>query len=268
MMKTANQIHLQDVQAVYSGFERNLWELIMGEQIHIGGFQSSVDLAGRAGVGPGMSGVDFCCCTGAGMRFLTRFRNVDKVVGVDATPQMVELGRERCAAEGGGERIRFLLADVCESGLPSASADFIWGEDAWCYVEEKNTLISEAARIVKAGGIIAFTDWMEGPEPLSDEEAARFLAFMKFPGLAGLDDYRQFLKGHGCEVLVAENTGRYAPCIDLYLTMLDKQLTYDALKIVGFDMAVMSELGGEMEFIQQLAHAGKLMQGLIIARKQ
>jgi len=267
-MKKSGHIHLQDVQEVYSGFEGKLWELIMGEQIHIGGFQSSMDLAGQAGVGPGMTGADFCCCTGAGMRFLTRFRDVDHVIGIDATPRMVELGRERCAAEGLGERVEFVLADVCASGLPSASADFIWGEDAWCYVEDKKTLISEAARIVKTGGLVAFTDWMEGPEPLSDEEAARFLAFMKFPSLAEPDDYRRFLEANGCEILVAENTGRYAPCIDLYLSMLDKQLTCDALKIVGFDMAVLEALGGEMKFTQQLAHAGKLMQGLIVARKK
>ena len=29
---------LAEVQAVYSGPEGNLWELIMGEQIHVGGF--------------------------------------------------------------------------------------------------------------------------------------------------------------------------------------------------------------------------------------
>ena len=267
-MKKAAHIHLQDVQSVYSGFEGRLWELIMGEQIHIGGFQSSMDLAGRAGVGPGMTGVDFCCCTGAGMRFLTRFRHVDSAVGVDATPRMVELGRERCAAEGSGDRIKFVLADVCASGLPSESADFVWGEDAWCYVEDKERLISEAARIVKPGGLVAFTDWLEGPERLGDEEAARFLAFMKFPSLASPDDYRRFLEANGCEVLAAENTGRYAPCIDLYLDMLDRQLTYDALKTVGFDMAVMGALGGEMKFVQQLAHEGKLMQGLLVARKK
>ena len=266
-MKTAAQIHLQDVQSVYSGMEGELWELIMGEQIHIGGLQSSMDLADRAGLGAGMNGVDFCCCTGAGMRFLTRFRNVDFVTGVDATPKMVELGHERSSREGLGERTRFLLADVCESKLPSSSADFIWGEDAWCYVEDKTRLIAEASRIVKSGGQIAFTDWLEGPVPPSDEEAARFLSFMKFPSLASLEDYRQALESQQCEVLDAHDTGRFAPCIDLYLTMLDKQLTYDALKIVGFDMSVMQALGGEMKFVQQLAHEGKIIQGLMIARK-
>ena len=30
----------------------------------------------------------------------------------------------------GGKQISFTLANVCASGLPDASADFVWGEDA------------------------------------------------------------------------------------------------------------------------------------------
>jgi len=57
-MKTTGNVGLKEVQAVYSGPEGELWEMIMGEQIHIGGFASSMDLAEKAGVGPGMKGVD------------------------------------------------------------------------------------------------------------------------------------------------------------------------------------------------------------------
>jgi len=53
---------LEHVQAVYSGAEGDLWELIMGQQIHIGGLRSSMDLADRAGIAGGSSGVDLCCC--------------------------------------------------------------------------------------------------------------------------------------------------------------------------------------------------------------
>ena len=38
-------IGLKEVQDVYSGPEGMLWELMMGEQIYIGGFASSMDLA-------------------------------------------------------------------------------------------------------------------------------------------------------------------------------------------------------------------------------
>ncbi len=99
-MKTMDNIGLKEVQAVYSGPEGQLWELIMGEQIHIGGFASSMDLAEKANIDSGMKGVDLCCCNGAGMRFLVRFQNVAQMHGVDATGTVIEQGRrlQRIAA--------------------------------------------------------------------------------------------------------------------------------------------------------------------------
>lgn len=266
-MKKLEGISLKNVQAVYGGAEGVLWELIMGEQIHIGGFKSSMDLADKAGIKSGTTGVDFCCCTGAGMRFLVRFKGVSSMTGVDATETEVKKGIQRCKEEGSDKKIKFVLADVCNSGLPDKSADFIWGEDAWCYVEDKPKMISEAARIVKEGGIIAFTDWVEGETPMTDAEAKRFLAFMKFPNILSIPEYKKLLEQNGCKILHAENTKRFAPCIDLYLQMLDMQQTYDALRIIGFDMTLMGALAGEMVFAQELAHKGKLIQGLFVARK-
>ena len=267
-MKTMDNIGLPEVQAVYSGPEGQLWELIMGEQIHIGGFTSSMDLAEKAGIGSGMKGVDLCCCNGAGMRFLVRFRDVARMMGVDATEKVVEQGRSRCEQEGLSDKIEFTLADVCDSGLADESADFIWGEDAWCYVVDKKKLISEAARIVKPGGTIAFTDWIEGKTGLSDTEAERFLTFMKFPNVQNLQGYSDLLTAGNCEVIAAEDTGRFAPFVDLYLNMLNMQLTYDALKIIGFNSELMQAMGAEMVFMQELAHAGKIAQGLFIARRK
>jgi ubiquinone/menaquinone biosynthesis C-methylase UbiE len=267
-MKAIKNIGLEDVQAVYSGPEGDLWELVMGEQIHIGGFHSSMDLAKRAGIGAGMRGIDLCCCNGAGMRFLVKYRGAESMQGVDATSKVVERGRERCQALGLDKKISFTLANVCASELPAASADFVWGEDAWCYVVDKAKLIAEAARLVKPGGVIAFTDWIEGRAGLSQPEAERLLTFMKFPNIQDLKGYQDLLAANGCQVQVAEDTGRFAPYVDLYLDMLNKQFTYDALRIIGFDLGLMQALGGEMVFMQQLAHAGKIAQGIFIARNK
>ena len=266
-MKTTNGIGLSDVQAVYNGPEGDLWELVMGHQIHIGGFKSSMDLAERAGIRPGSTGVDLCCCNGAGMRFLLRFRGVNYMTGVDSTRTVVERGKQRCAAEGFAGKSTYLLSDVCGTGLPAASADFVWGEDAWCYVVDKPALIAEASRLTKPGGTIAFTDWVEGSAPLTSEEAERFLKFMKFPNIQDITGYIELLKANGCDVEIAEDTGRFAPCVDLYLQMLDMQLTSDALRIIGWDTDLMQAMAGEMAFMQQLAHAGKIVQGLFVAKR-
>jgi SAM-dependent methyltransferase len=266
-MEPSKRIGLNDVQAVYSGPEGDLWELVMGQQIHIGGLQSSMALAEKAGIRAGMSGVDLCCCNGAGMRFLVRFRGVAKMQGVDATEKVVERGRARCQAEGSSDRIAFTLADVCDTGLPTAGVDFAWGEDAWCYVVDKPRLVAEAARLVKPGGLIAFTDWVEGPA-LSVAEGERFRTFMKFPNTLSIDGYAKLLAANGCEVLAGEDTGQFPAHVDLYLNMLNMQLTYDALQIIGFDMPLMEAMGGEMNFMRELAHAGKIVQGRFVARKK
>jgi len=267
-MKSTTGIGLKNVQGVYGGPEGDLWELVMGEQIHIGGFASSMALAERAGIGQGMKGVDLCCCTGAGMRFLVRFRKVAAMTGVDATEHVVARGRTRCAEEGLADRIRFVLADVCDSRLPAGEADFVWGEDAWCYVEDKAKLVAEAARLVRRGGTIAFTDWVEGRTAMTAAEADRYLKFMKFPSVLSLADYRKMLEANGCEVKVAEDTGRFPAHVDLYLNMLNMQLTYDALKIIGFDTQLMGAMAQEMVFMQGLAHAGKIAQGCLVAARK
>lgn len=267
-MKRIENIGLSNVKDVYSGPEGQLWELIMGQQIHIGGFASSMDLSKKAGLAEGMKGVDLCCCNGAGMRFLVRFCRVASMTGVDATETVINQCKERCQQESLPGTVSCVLADACDTGLEAASFDFVWGEDAWCYVEDKDALIREAARLVKPGGVVAFTDWVEGPAEMTDAEAERFLTFMKFPNVQDIDGYKQLLSANGCEIEHAEDTGRYAPCVDLYLDMVSKQLTYDVLKILNFDMAMMEAIAGEMTFMQSLARSGKVIQGLFVARKK
>ena len=267
-MTHASEVGLDDVREVYSGPEGDLWELIMGHQIHIGGLTSSTDLVEKAAIEPGTRGVDFCCCNGAGMRFLLRFREVAYMTGVDATETVIERGRQRCAEEGLSNRVEFVNADVCDSGLPDDSADFVWGEDAWCYVVDKPKLIAEANRIVRPGGVVAFTDWITGSTRMQEDEGKRFGTFMKFPNIQGLEGYCDLLEQNDMEIVAAEDTGRFAPYMDLYLNMLTMQLTYDALRIINFDEKLWKAMGEEMAFMRDLAHDGKIAQGLFIARKK
>jgi SAM-dependent methyltransferase len=260
-------VKLADVQAEYSGTEGDISHLIMGELMHVGGLRSTLALAARAGIGPATSGVDLCCYTGGGMRALVRFCSVARMVGVDATARVVERGREICASEGLDDRISFVLGDACKTGLISQSADFVWGEDAWCYVERKEALIVEAARLLPPGGTIAFTDWVEGPTGLSPSEAERVLRHMRFPSILAVSDYRDLLVGAGFRIEAAEDTGRFAPHFELYRDIVTLQMTYDALKAAGFDSGRMEALEREREFIREVAHQAKLIQGMFVARR-
>jgi sarcosine/dimethylglycine N-methyltransferase len=150
IVQTLSGVGLADVKAVYDGAEGDLWELVMGEQIHMGGLSASL----IAAVAEPKTNT---CPTGSSSS--------------TATLQTTE--------------------------LPDESADFVWGEDARCYVDDKAQLIAEAVCIVRPGGTIAFSDWLAGPEAMSPQEAERFLRFMKFPNVLEVDEYRGLLEECG-----------------------------------------------------------------------
>lgn len=266
-MKSINGVGLAEVTSLYGSVQADFMQLIFGQQIHIGGMKASLELAELAGIGAGLNGIDLCCCNGAGMRFLVRSRKVASMVGVDATEAVVERGRRLTREEGLDDRIRFVLADACESGLPSASADFVWSEDAWCYVADKKRLIEEAVRMVRPRGVIAFTDWVEGPG-LTDSDAQRFLGMMTFANVEDIAGYVSLLSGNGCEVRVAKDTGRFPSYIDLYLNMMEMQLTYDVLRTVAFRAELMQTLTDGFRFLGQLARAGKIAQARFVALRE
>ena len=164
----------------------------------------------------GRKGLTSAADNGAGMRFLLHFLKVAHMTGVDATPAVLAQALANGAPTKGSDSAwPFSRENACATGLPSIRFDFVWGEDAWCYVENKASLIAEAVRLVKRNGRIAFTDWMEGPTRLTASEACRYLGFMKFPNVLTLAEYRSLLESNGCSVQVAHDTGRFAGCMPL-----------------------------------------------------
>ncbi|CAL1133195.1 unnamed protein product [Cladocopium goreaui] len=277
-MKILAEQDAADADAVakcYRGPDQSVWELVMGKQIDIGGASSTLELAHRAQVGPGMKGVELNSNNGGGMRALVRLASVDSMIGVELTKSVVETGRKRTEEEGLSDKIKFInknslvngLPDPCPDWLPGdASADFVYSKDAWCYMPDKQQIIDQAARIVKPGGKVMFTDWIEG-EGLSDPEAQRFLSLMTFPAIPTVEEYAQMLKKAGFEVEIAENSGRYSPAMDSYVHMLKRQAVYDAKKLLGWDEEAYDKLISDFEFMANLAQEGKIIQGMFVGRK-
>jgi len=202
------------------------------------------------------------------MRALVRFRNVASMLGVDLTPQNVERGLHKLREEGLADRVRIITGDARATGLPSASADFVWGEDAWCYVPDKERLIAEAVRIVRPGGTIAFTDWVEGPAELGEKEAQQTLGLMNFQNVQDIAGYKRMLEVNGCELRAGEDTGRLAPFFDLALTMIETQFTYDVLATMQFRTDVLKVVTQNLRFLGEMARSRKMIQAHFIAQRR
>ena len=256
-----------DVRDAYDGVEGRLYELMMGELLHLGGLTSSLELVERAGIAKGSRGVDLCCGNGASMRMLVQLAEVASMIGVELSEKQVERTMSRTRRAGLEDRIHVVHGDACETGLPDGQADFAWSEDAWCYVPAKARLISEAVRITRPGGMVAFTDWTLGETPLSDSERDSFFAIMKFPGLWNADVYRSALEDEGCEIVELCDTARFAPCFELYGDMFNLQFGWDVLQISGANRSFLDVLSEQLAFIRDLGRAGKVCQTRIVARR-
>ena len=96
-------------------------------------------------------GIDLGCGTGLGAAAFAK--NVDRFIGIDLSPGMIEKARaSNLYAE-------LEVADMVSglAGKPDASADFVLAADAMVYVADIAPVLHEARRVLAPGGLIAFT---------------------------------------------------------------------------------------------------------------
>jgi ubiquinone/menaquinone biosynthesis C-methylase UbiE len=107
-------------------------------------------------LGPFESGLDVCCGTGAAMAML-RPHCSERVVGIDFSQGMLEVGRQRIAEAPGSARLEFVCGDVL--AMPFASAfDIAVSFGAFGHILRKDepVLVREIARVLKPGGRFVF----------------------------------------------------------------------------------------------------------------
>jgi predicted TPR repeat methyltransferase len=96
-------------------------------------------------------GIDLGCGTGLGAAAFAN--NVDRFIGIDLSPGMIEQAR------ASGLYAELEVADMAAglAGKPDGSADFILAADAMVYVADIVPVLREAHRVLAPGGLLAFT---------------------------------------------------------------------------------------------------------------
>ena len=85
---------IDDVNEIYSGPVGLLWEMLMGEQIHVGGEQETEVLAQKAGITNNDVILDICSALGGPARYLAKHYGCS-IVGLDATQKMIDEANKR-----------------------------------------------------------------------------------------------------------------------------------------------------------------------------
>ena len=256
-----------DVSAVYAGPGGKLWEMLMGEQIHVGGPEQTDILAKKINLDEMSENtiiLDICSALGGPARHLAEKYGVF-VVGLDITKEMLDEAQKRTEGHPYQDKIEYRLGSGLDIPAKAVEFDVVWGQDAWCYIRDKPRLMQEVSRVLKPGGVLAFTDWIWGTTPVPKEESDFLMEFMVFSNLETLDGYRNLIKGNGMEgIEYLDLNEDFATHIDGYIKIL--QDAKDQV-IIGFGEELYMQAEAGIKAWQKAAHEKKVSRGLWIARK-
>jgi ubiquinone/menaquinone biosynthesis C-methylase UbiE len=257
-------VGLEDVVQVYQGPGGILWEMLMGEQIHVGGERETDALARKARIQPGHLVLDVCSALGGPARHLAREIGCT-VIGLDATPRMHAEAERRTRAAGLAGKITYLLGNALALPFADGSFDVVWGQDAWCYVTDKERLIQECARVLKPGGVLAFTDWIE-TGPMSDDRWTALNTFMVFPYLETLQGYADLASRAGLHLTEREDQNAdFARRVQGYLDQL-RQVHRGSI-VAGYGQQMYEGVESGLTLWRDASAAGQVGRGRILARK-
>lgn len=196
-------------------------ELFPHDQDHYGGLAANDALAQRAQIKPGMRVADFCAGLGGPARYLSA-RYGAEVTGIELTPARVRGATELTQLAGLNDRVRIIEANVMAVPLDDQSVDAVVSQEAFLHVPDKSKALTEAHRILKSGGRLAFTDWV-AHRPLSKDDAELMWAGMAATNLYDIPAYTTLIEAAGFTVTSVDDlTADWAEILKVRLAMYQK----------------------------------------------
>ena len=168
----------------------------IGTTKHMGGFETTKELVELCHISGGTCVLDVGCGVGATACYLAKEYGC-RVVGVDLRESMVALSDERAQREEVADLVEFRVADAQDLPFEDAQFDVILCESVATFIEDKQRVVEELARVVKSGGYVGFNEeiWLETP-PAEIITHVRRTWEVK-PSIPTADDWRQMLKDAG-----------------------------------------------------------------------
>ena len=103
--------------------------------------------------------LDLGCGTGVAARMIARRADFPgRVTGIDLSPYLVEAARRLANEEGLGKRLEFYSGDTRDLDITDGKFDAVVAHTLVSHVQDALTVLKEAGRVVKPGGLIAVFD--------------------------------------------------------------------------------------------------------------
>ena len=196
-------------------------DLFPHDQDHYGGLAATDELARGAQIASGSRVTDFCAGLGGTVRYLAHKYGA-KVTGIELTPSRVSGAQELIKRVSLQDEARVVEGNVMSVPLADATMDAVVSQEAFCHVPDPAKALSEAFRILRKDGRLAFTDWIAN-EQLSTDDSQLMWDGMAIQPLRSIPDYRRLVEGAGFKVHSATDlTSEWGPILKERLAMYQR----------------------------------------------
>lgn len=195
-------------------FYHRIWG---GEDIHIGIYQPGDDIARASrrtvetmasmvpALGPQHRVADLGAGYGGSARFLSRQRGCH-VACVNLSETQNARNRQLTEAAGLSDRIEIVHGNFEALPIADDDVDLVWSQDAFLHSEARRRVLTEARRVLKAGGELIFTDPMQADD-CPEGALEHVLQRIHLESLASFGFYRREAESLGFEpVAVHDHT--------------------------------------------------------------
>lgn len=135
------------------------------------------------------------------MRYLAHRYRAD-VIGIELTPARVAGAQELSKLVGLQDTACVIEGSVLQVPLADASMDAVVSQEAFCHVPELRKALTEAARVLRKDGRLAFTDWIAN-ESLAVDDTQLMWDGMAIQPLRSIPNYSDLVESSGLRVLAA-----------------------------------------------------------------
>jgi len=196
-------------------------DLFPHDQDHYGGLAATDELVLAAQITSGTRVADFCAGLGGTVRYLAHKHGAN-VTGIELTPSRVAGAQELTQRVGLQVRAQVIEGNVMNVPLGNGTMDVVVSHESFCHVPDPEKALSEAFRILRKGGRLAFTDWIANERLLADD-AQLMWDGMAIQPLRSIPDYRGLVEGAGFKIHSATDlTADWGPILKDRLAMYQR----------------------------------------------
>ena len=160
-------------------------------------------------------------------------------------------------------RVGFVVGDATALPFEEQQFDVVWGQDAWCHVDDKKKLVSEAHRVLECDGAIVFSDWLlnDANSDLADE----LRQVTASANLGDVQGYLERLAAQGFELDVYVDTS--SDVAARYRDVLVRLSAAEVEVVARFGQRIFDIVLEKQQFVLDAFTSSLLGSGSFVARK-